>query len=148
MVTLSLTGRALRLLAMREHSRLELERKLLRYAESREALHQVLDTLEAKNYIRPERVAESWVHRRGTKWGSQRLQQELEAKGLEAHTIAEALQAAKATEFERAQQVWQKKFGQAAQDRAALAQQIRFLQGRGFDADVVRRVVQQKEPHD
>ena len=133
---------------MREHSRLELERKLSRYAESSDALQQVLDALEAKNYIRPERVAESWVHRRAAKWGSQRLQQELEAKGLEAHTIAEALQPAKASEFTRAQQIWQKKFGQAAQDRAALAQQIRFLQGRGFDADVVRRVVQQKEPHD
>jgi regulatory protein len=133
---------------MREHSRYELERKLARFAESPAALAQVLDALEAKNYIHPERVAESWVYRRAGKWGAQRMQQELEAKGIETHVIDAALQQAKATEFARAQQVWQKKYGQPTQDRAELAQQMRFLLGRGFNSDVVRRVVQQKEPAD
>ena len=127
---------------MREHSRLELERKLQQYAESAEALAQVLDLLEAKKYIQPERVAESWVHRRAAKWGNQRLQHELEAKGLDADTIDAALQSAAASELERAQQVWQKKYGQVAADRTAQAQQMRFLLGRGFAPEVVRRVVQ------
>jgi regulatory protein len=127
---------------MREHSRLELERKLQPHADSAEALSQVLDTLEAKKYIQPERVAESWVHRRAAKWGNQRLQHELEAKGLDLDTIDAALQSAAVSEQERAQQVWQKKYGQVATDRAEQAQQMRFLLGRGFAPDVVRRVVQ------
>ncbi len=133
---------------MREHSRLELERKLQQHAESKETLQMVLDTLEAKKYIQPMRVAESWVHRRASKWGNQRLQHELEAKGLDADTIDAALQSAAASELERAQQVWQKKFGQVASDRAAQAQQMRFLLGRGFAPEVVRRVVHQKWPLD
>ena len=41
--TLSLTGRALRLLSTREHSRAELERKLARFEEEAGQLAKVLD---------------------------------------------------------------------------------------------------------
>ena len=44
--TLSLKGRALRFLSMREHSRLELGRKLAKYAEEGDDVEALLDFLE------------------------------------------------------------------------------------------------------
>ena len=139
--SLSLTGRALRLLSAREHSRPELERKLARYEEVPGTLAQALDALEAKNYINPLRVAESVVHRRSAKLGVARMRQELQAKGLEAHTIQEALKHARETELARAHAIWLKKFGQAPQDGAERTKQMRFLAGRGFGGDTIHRVV-------
>ena len=41
----------------------------------------------------------------------------------------------------RARAVWGRKFGCLAEDAAARARQMRFLAGRGFSAEVIRRVV-------
>jgi regulatory protein len=49
--------------------------------------------------------------------------------------------AARATEVERARAAWRKRFGQPPADAAERAKQIRFLQGRGFTFDVIRRVI-------
>jgi regulatory protein len=37
--------------------------------------------------------------------------------------------------------VWQRRFGGPATDAADRARQMRFLAGRGFDTEVIRRVV-------
>jgi len=47
----------------------------------------------------------------------------------------------KATELERAQAVWQKKFGALPTNALEAARQMRFLATRGFGADVIRRAV-------
>ena len=137
----SLEGRALRLLSQREHSRQELERKLKAFEETPGELAQALDFLQAKGFINEQRVVESVVNRRSSKLGASRVRQELQAKGLPAEAIAEAVQDLRSTELERAREVWRKKFGQAPVDQAARAKQIRFLVSRGFASDVVQRVV-------
>ena len=55
------------------------------------------------------------------------------------------MQRLKATEVERAREVWRKKFGSPAADPAGRAKQMRFLAARGFGADAIRRVVSQSE---
>jgi len=137
----TLKGRALRLLSQREHSRQELERKLQAFEESPGELAQALDFLQAKGFINEQRVVESVVNRRSNKLGASRVRQELQAKGLPAEAIAEAVQDLRSTELERAREVWRKKFGTPPADAAARAKQIRFLVSRGFAPDVVRRVV-------
>ena len=82
LVKLSLKGRALRLLSQREHSRLELERKLAPHEELPGDLARALDDLQAKGFIDEVRVVESVVHRRSAKLGAGRIKQELQAKGL------------------------------------------------------------------
>ena len=138
----SLTGRALRCLAAREHSRAELQRKLAPYEEEPGQIDRVLDELQAKGFISEARVAASLLHRRSARLGDQRIRQELQSKGLDADTVAQALEQLRGTEHERAQAVWQRKFGAPAQDAKERARQMRFLLSRGFSADVVRRVVQ------
>jgi regulatory protein len=138
---LSLKGRALRLLSLREHSRQELERKLKPFEETPGELAEALDFLQAKDFINEQRVVESVVNRRSAKLGASRVRQELQAKGLPVEAIAEAVQEMRSTELERARDVWRKKFGEPPQDQAARAKQIRFLVSRGFAPEVVKRVV-------
>lgn len=138
---LSLKGRALRLLAAREHSRAELEKKLAVHEESPGELGRTLDELQAKGFIDEQRVVESLMHRRAPRLGTGRLRQELQAKGISAQAMADAVQALRSTEVERAREVWRKKFGEPAADAAGRAKQMRFLASRGFGAEAIRRVV-------
>lgn len=139
--TLSLKGRALRLLSQREHTRAELVRKLAAHETHEGELNRVLDELQAKSFINEARVVESVVYRRAPKLGASRVRQELLARGLSADDIAVALEGLQATEFERAREVWQRKFGEPAADASAYAKQVRFLVSRGFAPEVVRRVL-------
>ena len=142
---LSLKGRALRYLAAREHSRAELERKLTVHAESPEQLAQVLDELQAKDFISEARVVQSVLHRRAARFGTARIRHELLGKGLAAEAVAEAVSLLKASEVERAREVWRKKFGEPALDAATRGKQMRFLAARGFGSDAIRRVLSQAE---
>lgn len=139
--SLSLTGRALRLLSAREHSRAELERKLARFEEEPGTLAKALDNLEAKDFINEARVVESVVYRRAAKLGASRIKQELQAKGLEPEAVAQAVAQLRGTELERAREVWRKKFGTQPQDAAERGKQTRFLASRGFGGDTIHRVV-------
>lgn len=138
---LSLTGRALRLLSQREHSRAELERKLASHEVEPGALAKTLDALQAKGFINESRVLESVLHRRASKLGASRIKQELQAKGLEPEAVSQAMEQLRATELERAREVWRKKFGEPPADASERARHMRFLASRGFGGDVIRRVV-------
>ncbi|WP_087747923.1 MULTISPECIES: recombination regulator RecX [unclassified Acidovorax] len=146
--TLSLKGRALRLLAQREHSRAELATKLARHLQEGDDLNAVLDDLQAKDFINAHRVAESLVHRRAARLGTQRLVQELRSKGLDDDLVRATAERLRATELERAQAVWRQRFGSVATDVQERARQMRFLAARGFAGDVVRRVVRDGSPGD
>ena len=140
--TLSLKGRALRLLSQREHSRAELVAKLAPHVQDGDDLAAVLDDLQARDFISEARVAESVVHRRAAKLGTQRLVQELRGKGLDEDLVRATAERLRATELARAQAVWQQRFGgQPATRPEERARQMRFLAARGLAGDVVRRVV-------
>jgi regulatory protein len=141
-IPISLTGRALRLLSAREHSRAELERKLAQYEEAPGQLAQVLDALTAKDFINEGRVVESVINRRSAKLGAARIKQELQQKGLEPEAVASAVDVLRASELGRAREVWRKKFGQPPADAAQRGKQMRFLASRGFGGDTIHRVVQ------
>ena len=137
----SLKGRALRLLAQREHSRAELQRKLAAHEEAPGELAQALDELQAKGFIDEQRVIESVIHRRAARLGASRVKQELQAKGLPAEAVAQAVGELRGSEVERAREVWRKKFGRMPADAAERAKQMRFLSARGFGGEAIRRVV-------
>lgn len=138
---ISLKGRALRLLSGREHSRVELERKLAAFEEAPGELAQALDELQAKGFINEQRVLDSVLYRRAGKLGASRIRLELQSKGLDPSAVQDAVAGLQATELERAREVWRKKFGSPPVDAPARAKQQRFLLARGFSSDAVRRVV-------
>ncbi|MDB5890547.1 MAG: recombination regulator RecX [Polaromonas sp.] len=138
---LSLKGRALRYLAGREHSRAELERKLAAHEETPGQLAQVLDELEARDFISETRVVASVINRRAARFGAARVRHELLGKGVGADAVAEAVAGLKVTEAERAREIWRRKFGEPASDAAGRAKQMRFLASRGFGAEAIRCAV-------
>jgi regulatory protein len=137
----SLKGRALRLLSGREHSRAELQRKLAPYEEEPGSLARALDELQAKGFISEQRMVASVIHQRAPKLGLLRIRQELQNKGLDAQLVTEAITSLRATELERAREVWRKKFGEPPVDATERGRQMRFLSSRGFAAEVIGRVV-------
>jgi regulatory protein len=138
---LSLKGRALRLLGLREHSRAELERKLAAREEEPGQLRRVLDELQAKGFINEQRVLESVLHRRSARLGAARIRQELQAKGLDPQMVARAVEGLRSSELQRAREVWRQKFGEAPADARERGKQARFLAARGFGGDVIGRVL-------
>ena len=145
---LSVKGRALRCLAQREHSRIELERKLARHvvdtdeASAQTQIARALDELAAAGLQSEVRTAESVLASQGQRYGVRRLKQTLQHKGLDPELVIATLQAARSTEVERAREVWRRRFGSPAADANERARQFRFMAGRGFEGDVIRRVVQ------
>lgn len=145
---LSLKGRALRLLTAREHSRVELTRKLAAHAESAEQLQVLLDELEALGYLSAQRVAASVIHRQAPRQGLRRIQQELQTRGLDPAEHREALQALRESEPQRALDLWRRRFDGVSSDPRERARQARFLLARGFSADLVARLVRGEFPDD
>ncbi|MEO8248976.1 MAG: recombination regulator RecX [Burkholderiales bacterium] len=137
----SLKGRALRLLARREHSRAELERKLGPYEDEPGTLAHALDELTAKDLISEPRVVASVLHQRAPRMGALRIKRELQQKGVASETIADAVAGLRQTEVERAHALWRRRFDSPLADPKEHARQSRFLLGRGFAPEVVRRVL-------
>ena len=166
---LSLKGRALQLLAQREHSRVELRRKLLAYAnqqapgtekpdeavdpagratfkrrlpptpEMQADVEALLDWLAENRHLSEARFVEARVRTRVQRLGNLRIRQELAQHGLQL--APDEAQALTDSELARARQVWARKFDAPASDAAGRARQLRFLAGRGFSADVIRRLL-------
>ncbi len=148
--SLTLKGRAMRALAARELTRMELQAKLAAHVPSDAApstLEDLLNELQAKGYLSDVRAAQALSNRRAPKLGTQRVLQELRARGADAEAVAEVAAQLRGTELERAQAVWRKKFAAPASSAAERAKQMRFLAGRGFAPGVIGQVLR-GEPED
>lgn len=140
-----LKARAFRLLARREHSRLELQRKLARLGAAQTELDALLDQLQASGKLSEARLVEQTVAIRGKRFGHRKLEQELRAKGVSDAQITAGLQHSREQELQAATAVWQRKFGQLPNSLQERARQVRFLQNRGFTLDVIYKVLSIKD---
>ncbi|OWS72318.1 RecX family transcriptional regulator [Polynucleobacter aenigmaticus] len=157
----SLKARALRLLSMREYSRKGLASKLaesaarmlkLRPLEGDSGLavpeiplevqiEAVLDDFEARGWLSDQRFAEALVRRRSERFGARKIQDELAQAGVDSSKTADLLKNLKETEYQRAHELWLRKFGVLATDQKERARQYRFLASKGFSSAVVSKVV-------
>ncbi|MDC8785643.1 regulatory protein RecX [Roseateles koreensis] len=181
---LSLKARAIALLAQREHSVAELRRKLLRIESLRlrhevtpnvdeddpgpadadsppaiaEAVDALLLCLQSQGYLDEQRFVESRVNARSRRWGTTRIKQELAQHGLSLSP--DYLNELKASEFDRAMEVWRRKFGSrlsgpdetatrpakfnnSAEQLSERVKHTRFLVQRGFSPELVNQVLRQ-----
>ena len=146
MPEVTLRQRALRLLARREYSRVELGRRLARDAPDIGELESLLDRLETEKLLSSARFAESLTHRRALRYGNSRIVQELREHELPDALVKSHMAQLAITEFERCQVVWQKKFGTLPENIMEKARQARFLSGRGFSDAVIQRVLKGMGP--
>jgi len=136
---LTLKSRAVGYLSRREHSRLELARKLSLHCEDAAELDSLLDDLEREGWLSDARYAQSLAHRRAGKQGAARILQELRQQGVDDEHVADLREDLRRTEAGRARAVWAKRFGgQLPATPAERARQQRFLAGRGFTHEAIR----------
>jgi regulatory protein len=163
----SLKARALRLLSLREYSRKELSTKLnesekrrVQRDKSRKAaesesdsdnsistrasdmeIEAVLNDFEQRGWLSDTRFAEALVRRRSERFGVRRIQDELGRAGIDPEKSVSLLNSLRETEYQRAHELWMRKFGAVAGDQKERARQYRFLASKGFSADVVVKIV-------
>ncbi|MFA6310468.1 MAG: recombination regulator RecX [Sterolibacterium sp.] len=145
----SLRGRAVKLLARRDHSRAELSKKLAPLGSSEE-INAVLDQLEQTGLLSDARAAAAYVRSHAARFGAAKLNHSLRAKGISAELIAASLdQQGLEGELQRARELWRRKFGAreapAVRDAREWARQARFLQSRGFSTEIIRKLLSAPE---
>ncbi len=156
----SLKARALRLLSLREYSRKGLASKL-EESEARRLqraslnnkepevsgkpialqIQEVLDDFEARGWLSDERFAESLARRRSERYGTRKIQEELQRAGVDSNKTLDLLQNLRDSEFERAKELWLRKFGSMAQEPKERARQYRFLASKGFSSAIVAKII-------
>ena len=139
-----LRARALRLLARREHTRQELERKLSSHAGSSEDLQVLIAGLKQKNQLSEARYAEERARRLSRKYGAARIRQDLKAKGVPEELVSRF--SSSTDELQKAKAILERKYRTPAATRAERAKRMRFLQGRGFSFDIIRTLLSSREP--
>ena len=160
----ALTERALRLLARREHSQVELRRKLLRSrasnggeggsADPEAQVDALLDDLVRRGLLSDMRFAEAFVRRgvdRGQ--GPLKIRAGLRNRGVAEDVIDDKLTFADEFWLARARTAQAKRFGiggetsgesgvgDAPASRSEWARRARFLAGRGFASDIIYRTL-------
>ena len=148
----SLKARALRLLSLREYSRKDLGSKLSEYASQTEqaegdttlTIESILDDFEQRGWLSDTRFAEALVRRRSERYGMRKIQGELSRAGVSSEHSADLLEQLKLSEFARAKELWERKFDIIATDPKEKARQYRFLVSKGFNADLVARIISGK----
>ena len=130
----------MRLLATREHSRAELQRKLTARGGEPESVDQVLDALENRGYLSDMRYTEQYVTERKRKgYGPIRIRQELREKGVAETVITLFLNSSDPEWWELLQQTARRKFGaESPKDRKTQAKWARYLEYRGFAVEQIR----------
>ena len=143
---LSLTARAVALLSRREHSRVELARKLAPHAQDPDEIARLLDQLEAEGWQSDTRYVQGLVHRKSAVHGLARIAQSLKQQGISDTQITEVRHQLKDTEIDRARSVWEKRFSAAGlpTNPGQYARQGRFLAARGFSHEVIHKILKNR----
>ena len=148
----SLMARAVGLLARREHSRVELARKLQRYLEPGDdasEIDRVVDVLQTQNLLSDARFANALVGQRAGRYGDMRMRRDLRDRGVEAAAVDAAMEKLRGTELARAHAVWAKRFDALPTSAEERGRQGRYLQARGFSMHAITRVLAGKtDPRD
>ena len=132
--------RAMDMLARREHARAELAAKLAKRDHDRDAIAAVLDELVDDDLLSDRRYADAMVSSRASRGiGPARIRAELGAVDVSDAEIERALDECEVDWHALAEAVRIKRFGaEVPPDFPAKAKQMRFLQRRGFDADMLQ----------
>jgi regulatory protein len=134
---------ALTLLARREHSAAELNRKLLQRGFDASDITTGIAILEAKGWLSNERFVEAYVRSRIARGhGPLKIRAELRERGIDDPLADASLTETSSFWTERAAAARSKRFGhEPPSDRHAWTRQARFLAQRGFPADLIYRVL-------
>jgi regulatory protein len=142
-----IADRARRLLATREHSRLELTRKLRARGFDDAGIAQALDRLIAEGALDESRMVEQYVAERAAKgFGPLRIRSELYEKGLPDTLVDPHLDAIRDDWVAYMAEIYDRRFGsEPPPDHAEYARRGRFLEQRGFPPEMIRRFLRRPD---
>jgi regulatory protein len=125
---------AMDLLARREHSYAELQRKLRQRGASGDMAEVELDRLVEDGLLSDERFCEAYIYARSQRgYGPARLREELRQRGVPESLVERSLAEADQDWQALADQVFAKRFPEGvAREPAERGKQLRFMQYRGF----------------
>ena len=133
---------AVRSLARREHSRVELEQKLRRKGFDRSLVERVLEYVCEHDLQSDSRFVETYVRsRRDRGYGPIRIRQELGQRGIAEDDLEDPLTESAEFWMEIGRRVLTKKFPSAPETRDEWNVQARFLARRGFPSDLIYRLL-------
>ncbi|MDX2220096.1 MAG: regulatory protein RecX [Burkholderiales bacterium] len=101
----------------------------------------LLDEFTARGWLSEARYVEQAVNRLSRRYGPRRVIQNLEAKGIGKESAAAALPYLKTEALATARALLARKFREPIQSSEDRARRVRFLQGRGFDYDVIKKAL-------
>lgn len=135
----------LRLLSRREHSRKEIEQKLVNKGFSSDVILAVLNELRGKDWQSDSRFAESYARQRSLKgFGPLRIKFELIQKGIETSTIQQQTQLVDYDWMTELNRICAKKFSNlATMSHSERARCKRFLLQRGFSGEMINAYFKQ-----
>ena len=134
------------MLARREHSKHELQQKLVAKGFALKPVILILQTLEQEGLLSDVRFAEMYVRTRASHgFGPVRIQAELNEYGVAEEIIRAAVFAEGYDWSMLAKKVRSKKFGEKIpRDLSAIMQQKRFLHYKGFDFDIIKEIIKKE----
>lgn len=138
---ISLKSRAVAYLSRREHSKVELRQKLQPYAQDQSEIEDLLVFLQNGNWQSDERFALSLANRRMPRYGWLKLQYELQQHDIDEAIINNLKQQFQNNEYQRALDVYQRKFDTPPNDPKQYAKQYRFMASRGFSSNIVHSII-------
>jgi regulatory protein len=135
---------ALRYLARRDYSRLELYQRLIRKGVETYCAERVLDVLQDEGYQSDERFTEMYIRSRINGGdGPFKIKISLRAKGICDSLSLAVFDKLKIDWFDRVKAVKSKRFGDLpSNDITETAKQIRYLKNKGFYQDHINAVIE------
>jgi regulatory protein len=135
----------MRFLARREHTRVELKRKLEARAQEGENVEAVLDDLARRGWLSDARFAEQAIRAKARRFGPMKLAHYLRSKGVGDEAIEAGLRGAGADGVASVEAVWKSRFRAPPANEREKLRQVRFLQGRGFPVDDIFKFLKSME---
>lgn len=144
--TKEIRTKALDLLARREHSALELKRKLLSRGYELDKIEIAIASLQRDGLQSDERFVECYARTRSTHgFGPQRIKAELNQRGITDELIQSYIDENAEIWLKSLQQVCEKKFGtKRSNDINIYVKQINFLKYRGFTNQQIKMITRGK----
>lgn len=124
-------------LSRREHSALEMRRKLMLKGFDEQEVESLIQNLIDNNLLSEERFTESYINMRKRRgYGPSRISQELRERGIKDEFFNSYLDKRSPEWHEVMRQQYHKKYGnQVAEDYAEKTKRAKYLQSRGFPLD-------------
>jgi len=138
---------ALRLLARRDFSRLELTQRLRARGVAVAEIDPLLDDFERLGYLSDARYAHALVSQRAGRLGVRAIARDLRDKGIADEAAKDALATIESRdELRDAVSLWMRRFGSAPVNEREKARQVRFLIARGYSISIALKAIRGEAP--